>query len=144
MPWTDSDPVTTDIRLRGVWIHDPDDPEGTLRQFAYGANQRGDSFDAMQSGTYYVGKEDPVFDYGDASGSSAEITIDVYHGADYTDNMITLRQYAAMKKSLWLRDNRSRAVFGSMSNFKTSDQAWGSSVSFTFTKAYRAVETVVI
>jgi hypothetical protein len=144
MPWTDSDPVVVTLPIRGVWIHDPDNPEGTLRQYRYGANQRGDAFDAMQSGTYYVGREDPVFDYGDASGFSADITLDVYHGPDYTGTMIELRWFAAQKKSLWIRDNRSRAVFGSMSNFKTSDQPWGSSVSFTFTRAHRVVETVVI
>lgn len=142
MPFTDSDPHVTTLDIRGVWIHDPDNPEATLRQFPYGANQRGDSFDGMQSGTYYAGREDPIFDFGDSSGTSADITIDVYHGPDYTENMITLRQYAAMKKMLWLRDNRSRAVFGTMSGFKTSDQSWGSTVSFTFTKAHRAITEV--
>jgi hypothetical protein len=144
MPWADSAPTETTLDIRGVWIHDPDDPETTLRSFAYGANQRGDSFDAMQAGTYYVGREDPVFDYGDASSFSADFTIDVPHGEDYTDNVITLRQYARMKKNLWIRDNRSRAVYGSMSNLKVTDQAWGASVSFTFTQAHRTVETVVI
>lgn len=144
MPFTDSDTTEATLPILGVWIHDPDAPEATLRQFRYGANQRGDSFDAMQSGTYFVGREDPVFDFGEASGFSVEVTIDVPHGPDYIENLALLRTFAMMKKSLFFRDNRSRAVYGTMSNFKTSDQPWGSSVSFTFTKAYRAVETVVI
>jgi len=144
MPFTDSDPTEATLPIRGVWLHDPDDPEGTLRQFRYGANQRGDSFDPMQSGTYYVGREDPVFDFGEGSGFSVDVTIDVPHGPDYVEVLRELRAYAASKKNLFFRDNRARAVYGTMSNFKTSDQSWGSTVSFTFTKAYRAVETVVI
>ena len=144
MPFTDSDPVESALPIRGVWLHDPDDPEGTLRQFRFGANQRGDSFDPMQAGTYYVGREDPVFDYGDASAFSVDVTIDVPHGSDYVETLTRLREYARTKKALWMRDNRARSVYGTMSNFKTSDQSWGSSVSFTFTKAYRVVETVVI
>lgn len=144
MPFTDSDPHVTTLDIRGVWIHDPDDPEVTLRQFQFGSDQRGDSYDSNAAGTYYVGKQDPVFDFGDASADTAEFTIDVYHGPNYTENMINLRQYAAMKKTLWFRDNRSRAIFGTMSGFRTSDQSWGSSVSFTVTRAYRAVELVTV
>jgi hypothetical protein len=144
MPWADSDPITASLNIRGVWIHDPDDPETTLRFFPYGANQRGDSFDPMQSGTYFIGREDPVFDYGDPSSFSADFTIDVPHGSDYAETMLELRAFARMKKNLFVRDNRSRAVYGTMSNFKTNDQGWGSTVSFTFTRAHRSVETVVI
>ncbi len=144
MPFTDSDPHVITLDISGVWIHDPDDPEGTLRQFRYGANQRGDSYDSGAAATYYVGKEDPVFDFGDSSGTTADFTIDVYHGPDYTENMITLRQYAAMKKNVWIRDNRSRAIYGTITGFKTSDQEWGSSVSFTFVKAHRAVTKVTV
>jgi hypothetical protein len=144
MPFTDSDPEETGLPLMGVWLHDPDDPEGTLRSFKFGANQRSDSFDAMQSGSYYVGREDPVFDYGDPSAFSVDVTIDVPHGEDYIPTLTALRVYAATRKALWMRDNRARSLFGSMSNFRTSDQPWGSSVSFTFTQAYRTVETVVI
>lgn len=144
MAWTDSDPYEVTLPIRGVWIHDPDDPEGTLRQFTFGANQRGDSFDAMQSGTYFVGREDPVFDFGDPSSFSVDVAVDVPHGPDYIETLSALRTYAETKKALFYRDNRARAVFGTMSGFKVSDQAWGSTVSFTFTRAYRLVETVVI
>lgn len=144
MPWADSEPVEVTLPLRGVWLHDPDDPEGTVRQFRFGANQRGDSFDGMQAGTYFVGREDPVFDFGDPSSFSVEVTIDVPHGPDYITDLAFLREFAAMRKTLVYRDNRARAVHGTLSNLRTSDQGWGSSVSFTFTKAHRAVETVVI
>ncbi len=144
MPFTDSDSHVTTLPIRGVWLHDADDPEGTLHQFRYGANQRGDAFEAMQAGTYYVGKESPVFDFGDSSAFSADITLDVYHGPDYVAEMLLLREFAALKKNLWLRDNRSRAIYGTMSGFKTSDQPWGSSVSFSFTKAHRATEKVIV
>jgi hypothetical protein len=142
MPFMDSDPVVTTLGIQGVWIHDPDDPEGTLRQFVYGANQRGDSFDSMGSGTYYVGRESPVVDFGDPAAFSVDITIDVPHGPDYTENVNLLRAYAAVKKSLWFRDNRSRAVYGWMSSFKVTDQGWGSVVSFTVTQSHRVFELV--
>ena len=144
MPFTDSDSVDVSLPIRGVWLHDPDDPEETVCSFPYGADQRSDSFDAMQAGAYYVGHTDPIFDYGDPSAFSVDVTVDVHHGSDYVENLALLREFAAMRKSLWFRDNRARAVHGSMSNLKVSDQAWGASVSFTFTKSHRAVSTVVI
>jgi hypothetical protein len=142
MAFTLSDPVFTTLPLQGVWIHDPDDPEGTLRSFVFGANQRGDSYDPMGSGTYYVGREDPVVDFGDPSSLTVDMTIDVPHGPDYTANVILLREFAKMKKSLWFRDNRSRAIYGWMSSFKVTDAAFGSVISFTVTQAHRTRELV--
>lgn len=144
MPYTDSDVVTAELPIMGVWLHDPDDPEGTVHSFKFGANQRGDSFDAMQSGSYYVGRENPVFDFGDPTSFSVDVTVDVPHGADYVETLGRLRAYARLKKNLWMRDNRARAVYGTISGLKITDQGWGSSVSFTFTQAYRVVSTVVI
>lgn len=142
MLYTDSDPVVTTLAIRGVWIHDPDDPEGTLRSFAFGANQRSDSFDSMGSGTYYAGRENPVVDFGDPSSFTVDMTIDVPHGPDYTANVNLLREFARLKKSLWFRDNRSRSVYGWMSSFKVADAGFGSVVSFTVTQSHRTRELV--
>lgn len=143
MPFTDSASATAELPLRGVWLHSPADPESTARFFPYGANQRGDSYDAMGTGTYYVGKEDPVFDFGDPSGFSVDVTVDVLHGPDYFSALEDLRRFAASKMNLWFRDNRSRAVHGTIAGLKTSDQGWGTQASFTFTKATRAIVMAV-
>lgn len=143
MPFSDSVSVTTTLPIKGVWLHDPDNPEETLSQFPYGADSRSDSLDTMGVATYYVGMEEPVFDYGDASGESVDVSLDVLNGPDYVSNLELLRSFARSKKQIWFRDNRGRAVYGTMSNFKVGDQAYGAAVSFTLTRAYRVVTETV-
>jgi hypothetical protein len=142
MAYTDSESSEITVPIMGVWIHDPDDPEGTLMNFPYGANQRSDSYDSMGAATYFVGKEDPVFDFGDPSSSSIDVTIDLPGGSDHLTNLLALRAFAASKKAVWYRDNRSRSMYGIISGLKVADSGFGSQVSFTFTKAHRAVEMI--
>lgn len=142
MPYTDSDSAQITLQIHGIWLHEPSDPQGTVRDFPYGEANHEDSFDSMGVGTYYVGRSSPVFDYGDPSSSSVSATIDVLNGSDYLTILDSLREFAAAKKELYYRDNRGRSMYGTMSGFKVSDQRWGAQVSFTFTQAYRVVTTV--
>lgn len=142
MPYTDSASVTIELPLLGVWIHDPEDPEGTVYSFPYGSNSRDDSYDAMGSGTYYVGKESPVFDYGEPSAFSVSVALDIPHGPTYRADVAKIREFAAIKRAIVYRDNRGRVVYGEMSSLKVSDAGYGSAVSFIVTQAYRAVSEV--
>lgn len=144
MPYTDSVPVSTTLPLRGVWIHDPLDAPGSISSYPYGASQRDTSIDAMGAGAFFAGREAPVFDYGEHIDEITGCTVDVPHGTTYRADLAKLRAFAKSKRAFWFRDNRGRVVFGTMSNFKETDQDWGSTVSFNMTQAHRDIETVVV
>lgn len=139
MPFTDSASVTGVLPLRGVWIHDPDSPEDTIRNFAYGANQRSDTFDPMGNGSYFSGRSAPVFDYGDPVGETYDLVIDVPYGDGHDESLAMLREFARSRKNVWIRDNRGRAVYGAIGSVKTTDTAYGEQVSFTVTAAHRTI-----
>jgi hypothetical protein len=136
MPFTDSDAVTVDLPIQGVWFHDPEDPEGTAHGFLYGKAQRSDTYDSMGASAYYVGRSAPVVEFGEFENRTVDATIDVAYGPEYAGDLALLRAFAASKVTLWYRDNRGRALFGWISSFKTSDQEWGTSVALSFTEAH--------
>lgn len=139
MPFTDSVSVTGALPLRGVWIHDPDDPEGTLRNFAYGANQRSDTFDPMGTGSFYAGRSAPVFDYGDPVGETYDLVIDIPYGTTHDEDVNLIRAFAKNRKPVWIRDNRGRAAYGTIGSLKVTDTPYGEQASFTLTVAHRTI-----
>jgi len=143
MAYTDSEPVTATIGILGVWMHDPDDPEGSIQNYPYGSAQRGTEYDAMGSGTFYAGRAHPVFDFGEHEAETVGVTIDVPHGTSYRADLDSLKAFAASKKALWFRDNRGRVVYGLVQDFSVNDQPWGASVSFTVEQSDREVTTAV-
>lgn len=143
MPYMDSEPVEVTLPLIGAWIHDPDDAEGTLAAFPFGSAQRSTDYDSMGSGSFYAGRTHPVFDFGEFEAETVGVTIDVPHGTTYRADLDTLKDFAASKKSVWFRDNRGRAIHGTISAFSIHDQAWGASVSFNVEQSDREIETAV-
>lgn len=144
MPFTDSASVTGVLPIRGVWIHDPDSPEATLRNFAFGANQRSDSFDPMGAGSFFSGRTAPVFDYGDHVGETWDIVIDVPFGETHDDDLTLLRIFAKTRKPVWVRDNRGRAMYGSIGSLRVTDTAFGEQVAFTLTSTYRTITEAAV
>jgi hypothetical protein len=142
MPYTDSEVTTATLNIVGVWLHDPLDIEGTIGNYIFGSAQRDTTVNAMEAGTFFAGREAPVFDYGEHIGRSYGVTIDVDHGPTYRAQLKALQDLAESKRSVWFRDNRGRAVHGTMSNFRIVDQKWGSSVSFAILEADRDVTLV--
>lgn len=134
MPGTDSDPSTASLALLGVWVHDPIDPEGSAHQYPYGANARSTAIDGEPSMAYYAGREFPVADFGEFSGESYSMSLDVPHGPTWLLDVLSLQEFKRAKRTLMLRDNRGRTSYGIMSNYQESDQNWGTRVTFTFTR----------
>lgn len=143
MAYTDSAPASAVLPLRGVWIHDPAHAEDSIAQFAYGANARDTSIDVMGVGSFFAGRTSPMFDYGEHEDESHAVTIDVPHGPAYRTDLARLEAFAKLKRAVWFRDNRGRVMFGTMSGYKAVDQGWGSTVSFTMTRAHRDITTAV-
>lgn len=143
MAYTDSEPATASLPLRGVWIHDPAHAEDSIASFPYGANARDTTLDPMGAGAFFAGRTYPVVDYGEHEDETVGCTVDVPHGPTYRADLLALEEFAKSKRALWFRDNRGRAIFGTMSGYKETDQPWGSAVSFTMTRSHRDITTAV-
>lgn len=136
MAYTESAPVEASLDLLGVWIHDPGTGgQDTTRHFPYGSAQRSDSLDAMGEGRYYAGRADPVVDYGEHQAVSVSVSIDVPHGVTWRADLDALEAFAAGKSTIHYRDNRGRALYGQVTDFKRTDQTWGTAVSFNVTQS---------
>lgn len=136
MAYRDSEPATTELDLRGVWLHFPDgDPADTTRSYPYGASQKGDALDVMGEGNFYAGRADPVVDYGEFQAATVSVVIDIPHGATYRADLADLDYFAAARATVHYRDNRGRGVHGQVSGYQKKDQDWGTQVSFTITQS---------
>lgn len=143
MPYSDSASVSVSINLMGVWIHFPGNEESSSANFIYGSNARSTSMNFLGSGTFYAGRVDPIFDYGEHESRRISVSIVVPHGPDYRTNLDTLEAFAQSRTAVWFRDNRGRCVYGVIEDYSTSDEASGSVVSFNISKAHRDIVTVV-
>jgi hypothetical protein len=144
MAYADSAAVTGGIKLPGVWIHDPLDPEGTTRVYPFGADSREHAVDIDSAGTQYAGREFPVVDYGEGSTQTETIRIVVPHGPDYQERLEELDGWARARRTLHLRDNRGRSLRGTMGGLRATDQGYGSDVSFTFNRVHVVPGAVVV
>lgn len=143
MPYRDSAPGVTVLRLEGVWVMDPAlGGQESARHYLYGASQREEALDTLGEATFYAGRMDPVTDYGEHEAYVFAVILDVPHGPTWRTDLEDLRAFATAKKVLHVRDNRGRAVYGTLEGFRVRDQAWGSQVSFTVERRAWTVEVV--
>lgn len=135
MAYTDSSSATASITFQGVWLSDPLDAENTVRQFFYGSANRTRAMGRAQASLRYAGREYPVVDYGEQITDSFAVGIDVPHGTSWADDLAALRDFATAARVTTVRDNRGRSLSGPLTDFSETDQAWGTQVSFTVTRA---------
>lgn len=141
MPYTDSSTTTGGVAFLGLWVHDPLDPEGTIRQHLYGAAKRSAAVAVEHVGTHYAGREFPVFDYGEARTETFDVRIDVPHGDTWRADMDAFKELAEQRRVVTARDARGRSVTGAASGYSEQDQPWGTAVSFTVTRAHEETVT---
>lgn len=141
MPFADSDPATASIAFLGLWIHDPLDPEGTTLQLLYGSALRSLSTAVEQAGTTYAGRSYPVFDFGEEREQVFSVTAEVPHGSTWRTDLDALEAFATQQRIVVVRDGRGRSVPGALSGFSESDEAWGTRVAFTVTRAHEETVT---
>lgn len=145
MSFADSGSEVGVLHLMGTWLQDPDNPEGTIRNYLYGANARTRDVDVMGVVNYYAGRMSPVVDYGEHEADQVACSVQIPHGPTWATDVAALRSFASGKRAVQYRDNRSRTVCGTMSSYRETDQGWGTGVSFTVTTTDAPVaETVVI
>lgn len=140
----DSTPTVADreLALEGVWIHDPADSAVTVRQFLYGKDSRSHAIDTAGTVQQFAGRTFPVVDFGEHEQEDMSISVDIPHGPTHRTEEDDLRGFMELKKTLFLRDNRGRAAYGTMSGYNQADQAWGVTVGFKFGRVSFDIEEV--
>lgn len=141
MPYTDSATATEGVAFLGLWVHDPIDAEGTIRQHLYGAAQRSAAVGVEHVGTHYAGREFPVFDFGEQRAETFDVRIDVPHGDAWRADMGALKELAEARRVVTVRDARGRSITGAMAGYSEQDMPWGTAVSFTVTRAHEETVT---
>lgn len=131
----DSASATGSLTLTGVWLHDPLDAPTSVRQYIYGKAARSNELDVMGQGTFYAGREFPVFDFGEYSQATVTVKIQVPHGTDWATELAELAAFAELRRTVCFRDNRGRRAFGAVGGFGIQDEEWGSTVTFTVATA---------
>lgn len=144
MAFADSAPVTGRLDLIGVWIHDPDDPEATIRAYPYGASSRERTVDTMPTGNHYAGRAFPVVDFGEFEGEAVSVSVQIPHGATWREDVVQARALMSRRQTMLYRDNRGRVVPGTLSGYRETDQEWGTLVAFTVTRVDYPAPTVVM
>lgn len=132
MPYTDSDPSTEGLQLEGVWLHNPSNPTESLVQYRFGKANRGTSIETMPEKQVFAGREFPVFEYGEHTDITYTVKIDMPETSTTQDDLLTLIDFAELKQTLCLRDNRGRLAFGIIDGFSINDTDWGAEVGFNF------------
>lgn len=132
MSYTDSDPVTVTLALEGVWVHDPDDPAGTIRSFRYGKAARSGTLDVAEQESVYAGREFPVVDFGEFTSERYDVRVDVPFGPTWAADVAALKAFILARKPVTFRDNRGRTVSPSrLTGYREQDVETGTQVSFT-------------
>lgn len=125
-----SEVVEGTLCLAGIWIHDPDDPDGTIRNYPYGTGRSDDSV-SFSEGLYYAGRMYPVYDFGDKHTETLTVPIQVPFISDtWREDVTDLFMLCHSMTTLCLRDARGRRVFGVVTGVSRNDQSWGTVVQF--------------
>lgn len=132
--YTDSATASASTAFNGLWIHDPLDPQGTVVRFLYGKSSRSKSIDVEESGLVFAGRAFPVMEYGEHQADEYDFSVQVPNGSSYLSDLAALADFAESRRTLCVRDNRGKVVFGTMTGYKEQDQDWGSRVSFSVSR----------
>lgn len=128
MSYMDSAPVVGSVTLEGVWLHDPADPEGTVRHFRFGKSARDVSLEVAAQESVYAGREYPVVDFGPFTSYQVGVRIDVPFGSLWAADIAALQSFATARRILSYRDNRGRVFPARLSNYREQDTDTGSQV----------------
>lgn len=125
---SDSDVASASITLSGVWLHDPLDPAGTVRQFLLREQQRTLQTQYAQTMMQFEGRSLPVADIAGQKTQQVQVTIQCPANSGDLDALYSL---IGRQTTLLYRDNRGRKIYGVVSAVPETEDYWGSSVQLT-------------
>lgn len=120
---SESEVSSSTLSLTGSWIHDPEDPDGTIHQFIYNDAGGNESYEDEATFIEYAGRSLPVVEYGEHFEHvvDVEITAEVDTG-DYSALLALLRS----RRVLCYRDSYGRKLFFAATGFSEKRRRWGS------------------
>lgn len=135
---TDSEIVeSVSTTFRGLYIHDPVDAVSTIRHFLYGKSNKSSQASTPVTAQRFVGRARPVYAFGEHLDEIVNVSIDVTDmDLDAWRADLAYLDAAAQSRAVrCYRDGRGRKVFGVITEARTADEDWGSTVTFTVSSA---------
>lgn len=118
--------------LEGVWIHDPADAEGSIRQFFYAPKGRRESRDVASDLLVFAGRQFPVAEFGESQSQTVDVKLMLPFGDDWASQWQTIQDFYELHTTYCYRDSRGRSMFGVLRSITFNDAAEGTGVIFTF------------
>lgn len=144
----DSEPGLTTLRIQGVWIHNPKNPEGTVKHYPYGNQSGGKSITVEQQARQYAGRRYPVVDYGESQDDVMSVAIQTIRNDPYypeSGTLLSLIQFSERRQTLMVRDGFGRGVIGSIEGFAEAQAGPDiHTVSFSVRQVDTVAETVEV
>lgn len=116
---SDSASATESITLTGVWLHDIQDPQGTVHQFKADGGSKGKSSGKQGQMLEFAGRKKPVSEFTELKRASVKATLELWED---TDDYQKLQSLFESYNTICYRDRRGRILFGSIFNLGEEDQ----------------------
>lgn len=136
---SDSEIATAEpLQLQAVWIHDPDDPEGTLVHYPYSSfEDRNSGIDIPADAKFYAGRTYPSFDLSVHEELNMSVQVQIIRDDPYFPGSGTyddLLAFARNRKSVVVRDGQGRVLVGPLLGLSESGTHYGYAVSFSISQ----------
>jgi hypothetical protein len=125
---TDSAVASASLTLAGVWLHDPLDPPGTVRNFRLREQNRTVQTNYSQTMMQFEGRSLPVADIAGQKTQQVQVTISCATG---TDDLAALYELIDRQTTLLYRDSRGRKIYGVVAAIPETEDWWGANVQLT-------------
>lgn len=136
--FSDSIPVYSDPALfAGLWLHYPDDPQGSSTQFLIGRDLRSYNINVGGRQMTLAGREFPVSEFGEHRNDQFSVQVIIPHGPTYYSDREALREFSVSKRTVVARDNRGVVIFGTIGELDEDHRSEGSGFSFDVTRVHR-------
>lgn len=122
--------------LQGVYLHDPDNPAGTIRQFFFAPAGKQETRRVASDMLVFAGRTRPVAEFGENETDMVDVEFVIPFDLNWSTTVAAVRaQYRTFKAYVY-RDNRGRSWFGVVRQIEFKDTQVGTNVAFTFERTY--------
>ncbi|GMA52073.1 hypothetical protein GCM10025857_34300 [Alicyclobacillus contaminans] len=124
----DSQAVTASVTFSGIWLHDPQAPDSTIRNWHLREQQRTLQTQYTQTMVQFEGRPLPVADIADQKTQQVQVTVNCRSG---TDDLTALYALIDSQTTLLYRDSRGRKIYGVVAAIPETENFWGSAAQLT-------------
>lgn len=99
--------------LTGVWVHDPVDADGTIRNYLF-ADGRVESIAPVSAELEVAGRVNPIVEFGEVTLVGLKVTIFAPFGSAHDVEVQWWRDAVEARRAICYRDNRGRLVYAAL------------------------------